>query len=439
MFSSAPNPVALASGTRKARRMTISIVPLTPADRQRLLDVDNAAFFFDPNFSPGEVVTSHFDWARTFGATRGGSGELAGVYSSYDMAVTAPGPLDTLTRVPMAGLTWVSVHPDHRRRGVLRELITHHFARLHDDGAALGGLHAAEVGIYGRFGYGISSLELDLELERGAVLTAPSLEDAAGRVTTRFEKADSDPAAQFVHDLHLRCAESTLGAVTRPERMARPVFVDLPLARQGREPWQVLLAHVDGQPTGYAVFSREAKWKDNRAKGTVAVREVAALDPATLLALARRLVDFDLTTSITIHGRGADDPLVWWAGGPRALGVKASDSLWLRLIDVDAALTARGYSSACDIVLDVVDPLCPWNQRVWRLSVDESGVCTCLPTAERPDVRLPVEALGAAYLGSRSLATQAHQGLVAELTPGSLRLLSRAMSSDREPAAAIEF
>jgi len=419
--------------------MTISIVPLTPSDRRRLLDVDLAAFFFDPNAHPVDIVTSHFDWARTFGATREGSDELAGIYTSYDMAVTAPGPRDTLTRVPMAGLSWVSVHPDHRRRGVLREMVTHHFARSHEDGAALSGLHAAEAQIYGRFGYGISSLELDLELERGAVLTAPSLEDAASRVTTRFVAADSDDTARVVHDLQLRCAEGALGSVTRPERMARPLFVDLPLTRQGREPWQVLLAHVDGEPRGYAVFSREAKWEDFRAKGTVAVRELAAADPATLLALARRLVDFDLTASITISGRGADDPLMWWAGGPRALGVKSYDSLWLRLIDVEAALTARGYSSACDIVLDVVDPACPWNQRAWRLTVDQDGVATCQPSADNADVLLPVEALGAAFLGSRSLATQAHQGLVTELTPGSLLPLSRAMSCDREPVGAIEF
>ena len=221
--------------------------------------------------------------------------------------------------------------------------------------------------------------------------------------------------------------------------MARPLFVDLPLSRQGREPRQVLLAHVDGQPAGYAVFSREARWKDSRAKGKVDDRELAAADPATLLALARRLVDFDLTASITISGRGADDPLIWWAGGPRALGVKPFDSLWLRLIDVDAALTARGYSNACDIVLDVVDPACPWNQRAWRLTVDGDGVASCQPTADDADVRLPVQALGAAYLGSRSLAAQAHQGLVTELTPGSVRLLSRAMSCDHEPVGAIEF
>jgi predicted acetyltransferase len=419
--------------------MAISIVPLRAADRQRLLDVDLAAFFFDPTAHPVDIVTSHFDWARTFGATREGSHELSGVYTSYNMAVTAPGPLDALTRVPMAGLSWVSVHPDHRRRGVLRQMITHHFARLHDEGVALSGLHAVEVPIYGRFGYAISSVELSLMLERGSVLTAPSLDDAASRVTTRFVAADSDDAARVVHDLHLRCAETTLGAVARPERMARPWFVDLPLTRQGREPWQVLLAHVDGHPAGYAVFSRENKWTDFRPKGAVAVRELAAADPATLLALARRLVDFDLTASITIGGRAADDPLLWWAGGPRALGVKTFDSLWLRLIDVGPALTARGYSSACDVVLDVVDPVCPWNQRAWRLTVGLDGVATCLPTSDDADVRLPVQSLGAAYLGSRSLAAQAHQGLVTELTVGSVRLLSRAMSCDREPVGAIEF
>ena len=419
--------------------MTTSILPLTPTDRQRLHDVDQAAFFFDPNAYPVDIVTSHFDWARTFGASLEGSEELAGVYTSYEMAVTAPGPLDGLTRVPMSGLSWVSVHPDHRRRGVLREMITHYFAGLHERGAALGGLHAAEVPIYGRFGYGIGSVELELELERGAVFTAPLLDDAAGRVTTRFVRADSDDAAGVVHDLHVRCARGTLGSVTRPARMARPLFVDLPLSRQGREPWQVLLAHVDGQPTGYAVFSREATWKDARPKGKVDVRELAAADPATLLALARRLVDFDLTTSTTIMGRGADDPLVWWAGGPRALGVKAYDSLWLRLIDVDAALGARGYSSACDVVLDVIDSTCPWNQRLWRLRADEDGVATCRPCTDGADVRLPVQALGAAFLGSRSIAAQADQGLVTERTPGSLRLLSRAMSCDREPAGAIEF
>jgi hypothetical protein len=62
-----------------------------------------------------------------------------------------------------------------------------------------------------------------------------------------------------------------------------------------------------------------------------------------------------------------------------------------------------------------------------------------VPTSDDADLRLPVQALGAAYLGSRSIAAQARQGLVTELTAGSVRMLSRAMSCDREPVGAIEF
>jgi len=91
------------------------------------------------------------------------------------------------------------------------------------------------------------------------------------------------------------------------------------------------------------MFSREGKWENWQAKGT---SPFARWPPLTLRSagLARRLVDFDLTSSIRIGGRASDDPLVWWAGGPRAMNVTTVDSLWLRLVDVDTALTARGYS-----------------------------------------------------------------------------------------------
>ena len=128
----------------------------------------------------------------------------------------------------MPGLSWVSVHPDHRRRGVLREMVTHHLADLRDQGVALSGLHAAEVAIYGRFGYAAASAEVELTLARGTAFAAPALEEAAAAVRTHYVEADSDETATAVQELHLRCATTTLGAVTRPDRMTRSVLVDQP-------------------------------------------------------------------------------------------------------------------------------------------------------------------------------------------------------------------
>ena len=87
--------------------MSVSIIALTEADRDRLLAVDGAAFFFDPDTAPAESFTAHFDWDRTYGASPDAGGTLVGVYTSFDLALTVPGPLGRLQRVPMPGLSWV--------------------------------------------------------------------------------------------------------------------------------------------------------------------------------------------------------------------------------------------------------------------------------------------------------------------------------------------
>nr|WP_281496726.1 GNAT family N-acetyltransferase [Ornithinimicrobium sp. F0845] len=362
------------------------------------------------------------------------------MYASWAMAVTAPGPLGSLVSLPMNGLTWVGVHPDLRRRGILRQMMTEHLTTAHDHGEAVAGLQAAEPGIYGRFGYGAASLDVTLTLGRGTELAAgEALDAAAEQVSTHMVPAGTPEAMAVIQRAHLRAAEHTLGAVTRTEEMAGVWFRDFPVARGSKEPLQVLFATRDDDVCGYALVRRSSKWEHNVPGGEVTVREIGATDPAALLALARRVVDFDLTGKVTLHGRGLDDPILWWAGGPRPTSLRAGDSLWVRLVDVDKALTARGYAAPADVVLDVLDPVCPWNQRRWRLTVGSDGVGRCLPTDDAPDLRMPVTALGAAYLGSRPIAGQTVVGTVTELRPGAAAELSRAMRGDVEPVAAIGF
>lgn len=424
----------------------VRILPMAGADAARFLAVDESAFFFDRTGVTLEQATAELDWSRCFAATPDPAGtpageeRLAGVYASYDMALSAPGPQGGCSPVPMSGLTWVGVHPDHRRRGVLRAMMRHHLDEVHESGLApLSGLHAAEVGIYGRFGYGVASLETRVELGRRTALQAPGLEEAAASVRTSLVAADSDEVAKTVHEVHLQAAAGTLGAVTRPERFGRAALSEIPAFHRGEEPQQALVARRSGEATGYALLRRKQDWRDGVPGGTVKVTEVTALDLASRLALARRLVDFDLTVSTTMEGLGTDDPVIWWAGGPRAVKARTWDSLWIRLVDVDRALTARGWAGPCDVVLDVVDDLCPWNARRWRLTVDERGAATCEPTGDQADLRLSVQSLGAAYLGGRSLSSEAGLGLVEELRPGAVRRLSLAMRADVVPTAAIAF
>ena len=193
-----------------------------------------------------------------------------------------------------------------------------------------------------------------------------------------------------------------------------------------------------GEDLGYAIVRRTHKWENSLPQGSLVCSDLTAADPAARLALVRRLVAFDLIGSVSLPAASLDDEVVWWLGGPRAVKARVHDALWLRVLDVGAALPLRGYAADVDVVLDVSDERCPWNARRWRLAAS-GGRATCEPTDAPADLRLPVQVLGSAYLGGRSVAAMARQGLVDELAPGAVRAVSRALATDVAPAAALMF
>ncbi len=107
----------------------------------------------------------------------------------YSFEMTMPGG----ALLPVAAVSWVSVQPTHRRRGVLTQLIAamHDDARARDEPAAI--LTASESSIYGRFGYGIAAWQLAITAERAHVAFArESADDGRMRlVDARRGRADA--------------------------------------------------------------------------------------------------------------------------------------------------------------------------------------------------------------------------------------------------------
>lgn len=415
------------------------IVPVTEASAEAFHALDQASFFFDEPQPTADALAS-LDLARCYATTPTGEPPFAGIYASYDLRLTVPAPGRTLVAVPMAGLTWVGVHPDHRRRGVLTQMIRHHFEDLRGQRVPLSGLHASEPGIYGRFGYAVMALEAHLEVSRGARVTAAAFDEAAKGVRTSLVPFAWDGAAEQVQRMHVDLMAEQLGAVARNERMTRAAARDFLPARRGFEPTQALFAQRDDADVGYALLRRSLKWEDGKPQGGVKCFELVAADQAALLALARRIVDFDLTSTVTFEGRSLDDPLLWWVGGPRTATIRLYDGAWLRLVDVGAALAQRGYAAPVDVVIEVADPFCPWNEGQWRLScAGADASATCERTEDAADLALPVQVLGSAYAGLRSIAAQAGQGLVTEASAGAVARLSAAMATATAPVAQIGF
>ena len=147
---------------------------------------------------------------------------------------------------------------------------------------------------------------------------------------------------------------------------------------------------------------------------------------------------------MTARLRPADDPLLHLLADPRRARPQVSDGLWVRIIDVPAAMAARRYAAPLDVVIEVTDEMCPWNAGRWRVRgsgpvlagpgiTAGPGTAECERTSADPDVILPAATLGAAYLGGTSLGTLARAGLATEVRGGALAALSAALSWDPAP------
>jgi predicted acetyltransferase len=411
-------------------------------DAARFLASDKLIWFDTPGTDPLEVQLGSVPEDQRFVAEVVGSDvdptTYAGIYGVRPMQLAVPDVDGRGRPVAVAGLTWVGVHPDHRRQGLLTAMLRHHFEQTRREGCHLSALHASEPGIYGRHGYGLASLELEVQIGRGATLTAPHLEDEAAGITTRLGTIDDAGTAARRRRADLDLMTSNVGTIVgSPEFYDELSHVSAEDTRD-HEPPRIMFAVREGRDIGYAAFTRKHKWPNSRPAAEVSVFSLCG-GPAARLALLRRVTDLDLSGTITVRGIGASDPLLSWVQGPRALGdVRPFDSLWVRLVDLPGALAARRYDADCDVVVEVADEQAPWNAGRWRIRVKDGG-CEVTATDDDAQVGLPVAALGAAYLGGANLAELHRAGVIAEHDAGAVRELWHAFRTDVGPYAARGF
>ncbi len=411
-------------------------------DPERFLASDQLVWFGEPGSEPTEVQLLGVPEDQRFAAHVVGAevdpATYPGIYGVRPMDLSVPDGRGAGHLVPVAGLTWVGVHPDHRRRGLLTAMLRHHFEQTRDEGVHLSALHASEAAIYGRHGYGIASLEHIVELGTGTTFTAPHLEEETATISTRLGTVTDPGMAERRRRCDLALGPATMGMIVGDDDFYQESSHISPEEQRGNEPARILFAVRDGQDVGYVPFRRTHKWPNSRPAAEVEVRPMSGT-PAARLALWRRLVDLDLAGTIKAYNVSQDDPLLTWLDGPRGTGdVRPYDSLWVRLVNLPEALAMRGYEGTCDVVVEVTDGPAPWNDGRWRIRVSD-GTAEATRTEADAEATLPVSALGAAYLGGTNLMSMLRGGVIAEHRPGAVRDLWRAFRTDVPPYAARGF
>ncbi len=346
-----------------------------------------------------------------------------GTAASFPFRLTVPGG-----ELAAGGVTWVGVLPSHRRRGILRQLMRQQLDDLRERGEPLAILWASEAAIYGRFGYGIAAPMTEMNADRSRFAFR---EDPGAVGTVRI--VDSDEAKQLLPRVYDQVRRDIPGFVARSGawweqyRLADPEHW-----RRGAGPKFCAVIEIDDEPVAYAIYRIKNDWEDGFSQSQVRLLETLAVSPAAERELWRFVFGIDLI--VRVRGRyDPASPLFLLVTDPRSLHLKVSDGLWLRFVDLEAALAGREYSSDDTVVIEVRDSCCPWNAGRWRVGREVGR------TEEAAELELDSADLASAYLGAFDFRRLAGAQRVRELVPGALERATNLFRTPRPPFCSEDF
>jgi predicted acetyltransferase len=399
----------------------MEIRPATADEVEPFLRATVAAFHDGVHPDDLAMFASLFEPARSLAAFDGP--DMVGTTGIYTRELTVPGAVMTV-----AGVTLVGVLPSHRRRGVLTALMRRQLDDVRAAGEAVAALWASEAAIYGRFGYGCAARHAAVTVHTAGARLAPAIPPPGGRMVL----LDPPEAVARIAPLYDRVRRGRVGHLDRTAAWWRRRTADPEHRRDGRGPLRVAVHEgAGGAVDGYVIYGVKQAWTDG-PDGRVMVRELCADGPEATAATWAFLLGLDLTRTVEWEIGPPDEPLGELLSGPQNARFAMGPNLWVRLLDVPAALAGRAYAAPVDVVFEADDAFCPWNAGRYRLAADASGA-TCEPTGAPADLALSAADLGAAYLGGTRLTALHAIGRVRELTPGAVERASLAFGWTREP------
>jgi predicted acetyltransferase len=281
---------------------------------------------------------------------------------------------------------------------------------VHERGEPIAILWASEAPIYGRFGYGITAPETFIDAERGAFALR---DDPGARGSVRLVTLDE--AMELLPPLYESRRQERPGLLSRSDVWWREsLLADPEHWRDGAGPKFYALLEIDGEPAGYAMYRVKEKWEEGTPRGELRVVEAFATSPEATAEIWRYLFGVDLVVRVK---SGRIDPawaLALMVTDARRLHLSLAEGLWLRLVDLEAALRTRGFADAEPAVLEVGDGLFERNAGRFAIGPEPGR------TDAEADVSLDVADLASPYLGAFTFEQLAAAGRARELRPGGL-------------------
>lgn len=348
------------------------------------------------------METMHASWDNGMWLAAWDDERCVGHVGAYRFDTTVPGG----ARLPTAGFSRVGVLPTHTRRGLLTQMMQRSLREAHEEGQVLASLRASEAPIYGRFGYGQAG-----DYVAAHITTAKARPLRGTRANGSMRLLRMSEVLEVVPPLYDRVARRWVGTIGRPDWMWERYLkgaTEPASAPFGKGEFVAVHTDSSGVDDGYVHYETElVEGFAAPFSGGGTIHDLWGASAEIELALWQYLFDIDLITTWQADERPVNDPIRRSLHDVRAYETRQIiDEQWVRLLDVDAALTARTYGPCSEtLTIAVTDPLLEANNERWAIS--STGACR---TTEPADVVVDIGTLSTAYMGGvawRDLAASA--------------------------------
>ena len=373
------------------------------------------------NLAPGRITTL-LEPGRTVGAFV--EDRLVGTADAVTSGLTLPGG----TIVGHAAVTHIGVLPSFTRKGIATDLVRHQLHDIAARGEVIATLRASEATIYERYGYGVASSSQSVEVQTARAALRPGV-GAGGSVRL----LDAAQVWDVLPRIYAANRPSRPGTIDRPDVWWQGLRLRTDSTSGA---WHVAVHGEPGSETGFARYRpiNTESWfvSDQR---TIVVEDFFAPNTEAYLGLLRFLLGLDLIDRVMFWMLPVDDPLPWLLLDRRAARVTAvHDETWLRVVDVEKALTARQYEGSGAVTIAVNDPLLPDNSVTLTIAGDGTE-----PTEQRPQLQVGVAGLAAVLLGDATWRSLAVAGLARADDPAAVEAADRLFAVRDAPYAGFFF
>lgn len=372
---------------------------------------------------------------------------LTGVYSAQPPAGAWGADVPVATYATLSGtlnvgggkmlkshlITAVTVRSTHRRRGLLRRMISADLKQAKSNGLSMAALTASEATIYGRFGFGAATFT------RRVALDVKERYRVHGEPSGTVEVADRAQLQKVAPDIFDRFHQWVLGSMKRQDSYRYRVsgMWSDEKAEEDKSVRAAFHYDDDGALDGYVSY-KFSGW--DTEPYTIKVLDLVTASESAYLELWRYLGSIDLVERITFSHAAVREPLPWALSDRRGYKVlDEEDVLWLRILDPVEALSGKYYYHDGRVSVRVEDPLgIAGGSFEIEANAGRAQVSVLNLDAE-VQVELSINALSSLYLGGVDAGTLAAAGQLKARTPEDLAALRQLFATPQPPHCITHF